>query len=438
MYVYSYFAGWCNGSTSRSEREAAGSNPDPATKTDWPPLFDVAKGGGEVNKKCRCFFKRFAALLAALMLCASLSFPCFASNNASTKKWVVAAESQMTNEQGTLSRYLKLTPYVGGNIYAATFGSSGSPSKSVPSSSDSNTISQFYWVNPYNYPDWWRSSIPLGNYSYVQFDKVRVLSCFLDGVSSSNLSDVSFVPLNTAYSLDFSSDYQVSVDHNQPFSLSSASAFYPVCATFYYTNVGSSSSVGTTAVNASIFSVPLSSSSPSVFNLSLGTQVVPTTVPFVSSSVPLPFSGIYWAPIPAFSNISSDSLVWAVLPRNYVYDSHSFDLRVSAEISFWIDANKLPAGLKVGDEFPADTDAFDNLRDELIKQFPEASENIENGKDTIQGWNDTVTVDTDVASTSISALNALFQNLGGFLFIVSLMVFGAVVLRMLIRKAVDG
>jgi len=372
------------------------------------------------------------------MLCASLCVPCFASNNASSKKWVVAAESQMSNEQGTMSRYLKLTPYVGGSIYAATFGTTGSPSTSVPNTSDSSTTSDFYWVNPYNYPDWWRSSIPLGNYSYVQFDKVRVISYYVDGLSSSNPSYVSFVPLNTAYSLDFSADYRVALDKNQDFSLSAASAFYPISATFYYTRNGSSSSVSTAAVSASIFSVPLSSSSPSVFNLSLGTQVVPTTVPFASSSVPLPFSGIYWGTIPAFANISSDSLVWAVLPRNYVYDPHSFDLRVSAEISFWVDANKLPAGLQVGDEFPADTDAFDKLRDELLDQFPEAADNIENGKATIQGWNDTETVDTDVASTSISALNALFQNLGGFLFIVSLMVFGAVVLRMLIRKAVDG
>lgn len=391
-----------------------------------------------MKKKQRCLVKRFVALVAALIVCLSLCVPCFASNNASSKKWVVAAESQMTNEQGTMSRYLKLTPYVGGNIYAATFGTSGSPSNSLPSSSDSSITSQFYWVNPYNYPDWWRSSIPLGNYSYVEFDKVRVLSYFLDGNPSANPSHVSFVPLNTAYSLDFSSDYQVSVGQKQPFSLSSASAFYPISATFYYTNIGSSSSSGTAAVNASIFSVPLSSSSPSVFNLSLGTQVVPTTVPFASSSVPLPFSGIYWGTIPAFSNISSDSLVWAVLPRNYVYDPHNFDLRLSAEISFWIDANKLPAGLKVGDEFPADTDAFDSLRDDLIKQFPEAGKYIENGKDTIKGWNDTETVDTDAASTSMSVLNALFQNLGGFLFIISLMVFGAVVLRMLIRKAVDG
>ena len=54
------------------------------------------------------------------------------------------------------------------------------------------------------------------------------------------------------------------------------------------------------------------------------------------------------------------------------------------------------------------------------------------------GWNDTETVDTDVAFSAMSALNAMFQNLGSFLFIISLMVFGAVVLRMFIKKAVDG
>ena len=132
------------------------------------------------------------------------------------------------------------------------------------------------------------------------------------------------------------------------------------------------------------------------------------------------------------TNLASDRLVMGVRVNDGSY------CMMTAEFTFWVDANKLPSGLKVGDEFPADTDAFDDLRDSLIDQFPEASDNINNGKDTIQGWNDTETVDTDVASTSISALNAMFQNLGGFLFIISLMVFGAVVLRMLIRKAVDG
>lgn len=131
------------------------------------------------------------------------------------------------------------------------------------------------------------------------------------------------------------------------------------------------------------------------------------------------------------SNLSSDRLVLGCLVSNSVYSS------MSAEISFWVDANKLPAGLQVGDEFPADTDAFDQLRDELLDQFPEASENIENGKSTLTGWNDTETVDTDVASTTLSILDAMFQNLGTFLFTVSLMIFGAVVLRMFIKKAVS-
>ena len=93
--------------------------------------------------------------------------------------------------------------------------------------------------------------------------------------------------------------------------------------------------------------------------------------------------------------------------------------------------------MQVGDEFPADTDAFDQLRDDLIEQFPEASENIENGKSTLAGWNDTQTVGEDVASSSLGVLNGLFQNLGQFLFVVSLMFFGAVVLRMFIKKAVS-
>ena len=66
---------------SPSEGGAAGSNPDPATKTDCPPLFDVAKGGGEVNKKHACLCKRFAALVAALILVFSLSVPAFAASD---------------------------------------------------------------------------------------------------------------------------------------------------------------------------------------------------------------------------------------------------------------------------------------------------------------------------------------------------------------------
>lgn len=59
-----------------------------------------------MKKKQRCFVKRFSALVAALMLCASLSVPAFASNNAQWRKWVVTDSKQFTNESGTMSTYL--------------------------------------------------------------------------------------------------------------------------------------------------------------------------------------------------------------------------------------------------------------------------------------------------------------------------------------------
>lgn len=421
MYFYSYFAGWCNGSTSRSEREAAGSNPDPATKTESTSGFVVVKGGGEVKKKLRCFYKRFAALVAALSLCASLCVPCLAANNAQWRKWVVTGEREMTNENGTMSRYLHLTPFQDGKIYAANILSHISAVSLNYEQNSSNLAAgpASYFISALNYPDWWRSAIPLGAMSYVQVDVKKITadstpfpstptavsSCllyFFDSANSVNLSvDMSSYVGNSVNgyggSLSQSSGSPLFISEGYTVSNSRYSA------SFVTVQPGSSSIIGISNFNNVRFGWPINH---------FGGGISFDTVPLV--------------------NLSSERLVIAAVSSNSKYCS------VNAEISFWVDANKLPAGLKVGDEFPSDSDAFDNLRDELIKQFPEASENIQNGKDTMHGWNDTETVDTDVASTSISVLNALFQNLGGFLFVISLMVFGAVVLRMLIRKAVDG
>lgn len=144
--------------------------------------------------------------------------------------------------------------------------------------------------------------------------------------------------------------------------------------------------------------------------------------------------------VPLSNNLSSDDLVigfMAEAPQNYTHSCRSW-LDCTAVISFWVGADKLPAGLEVGDEFPADTDAFDKLRDDLLDQFPEASDHISNDKASFDSWNDIETVDTDVANTSLDIINGLLQNVGQFAFIVSLLCFGAVVLRVLIRKAVEG
>lgn len=368
-----------------------------------------------MKKKQRCLLKRFAALVAALMLCSALCVPVLASNNASSKKWVVVDEDQRRGENGVLTRYLKVSPYENGALYAATFNTQFLSVVSNPASSGLKTYDT--WATPVNYPDWWRADLPLGRTAYVEFDSVTYLAG--SWPSGSSVSTILFLPVNSQYSFDVTVSKYSSAN-----SITSVAPCYPVrVSTFYNGSSTTRTCAGFTVDCGGSVIGPFSDKSQLVLSASTD-------------------GGFDFFSVDTFANLSSNDLAWIVLPGNLFSISANNPLNgyvsVSAVVSFWIDANKLPSGLQIGDEFPADTDAFDQLRDDLIEQFPEASDNIENGKDTIQGWNDTETVDTDVASTSISALNAMFQNLGGFLFIVSLMVFGAVVLRMLIRKAVDG
>lgn len=375
-----------------------------------------------MNKKQRRLLNRFAALVAALVLCLALCVPCFASNNAQWGKWVVIGEQNMKNEMGTQSRYLHLTPYVNGQVYAtpittrivASTTSSGSPEYN-------NEYAAGTWALPQNYPAWMRSSIPLGGVSYIQVDNVVVKS------APSSVSTLWLYVCDSRYSVHLGAYGQ---GRSYPSDFVQSGTLISSDASFFPLEVYGSKDSGYpgSSSSASALTVPIGASKSYVGNIQYCKQLVP---------MPYGTYTLYFAQYTPH-NLTSDNCILLLrsFPQGTGYQDYL--LSITAEISFWVDANKLPAGLQVGDEFPADTDSFDKLRDDLIKQFPEAAENIENGKTTIQGWNDTETVDTDVASTSISALNALFQNLGGFLFIVSLMVFGAVVLRMLIRKAVDG
>lgn len=375
-----------------------------------------------MKKNQRFFVKRFAALVAALILCVSLCVPAFASNNAQWRKWVIIDERNMTNEQGTESKYYRLTPYQNGSVYAAVIQSAYGRFRLTFSDGDVDTQNMQFYLACYNYPDWWRSAIPLGALSYME-----IRPTFMGYSSSSFASSWTSVSSGTLCVFDSNNRVDVSI-HSSP------------------ENDGGSVSPSATIRNAVtpdayLFSasygagftydasqVPLTVGESSIVAISNLRNVV-VSWPFSSTSSHFSHGSSFTYSY--LTNLSSDRLVlgfYCGLPFSYM----------TAEISFWVDANKLPSGLKVGDEFPADSDAFDQLRDELLDQFPEASENIQNGKDTLTGWNDTETVDTDVASSAMSALNAMFQNLGSFLFIVSLMVFGAVVLRMFIRKAVDG
>lgn len=99
----------------------------------------------------------------------------------------------------------------------------------------------------------------------------------------------------------------------------------------------------------------------------------------------------------------------------------------------------VPVGMlpdvKLGDWI---SDSPEDLQKALTNEFGIDSGTLKNSKDNLNSWNSTSSVDIDLANTSLSAINSLFQNMGQFLAIVSLLIFGAVVLRMLLRKAVDG
>lgn len=118
----------------------------------------------------------------------------------------------------------------------------------------------------------------------------------------------------------------------------------------------------------------------------------------------------------------------------YASDYALSDLRFVATL--WVPAALLPSDTQVGDWISkADVES---LQDQLTKEFDVNSDTLKNSKDNLNSWNSTSSVDSDAASGATGLLNGIFQNLGTFLFSVSLLCFGAVVLRMLIRKAVDG
>lgn len=120
----------------------------------------------------------------------------------------------------------------------------------------------------------------------------------------------------------------------------------------------------------------------------------------------------------------------------YFTSSSSFDLTLSFVAVLWVPKSLLPADVAVGDWISkADVES---LQDQLVKDFDVNSDTLKDSKQSFDSWQNSNTIDTDVADTGLNIINALMQNVGQFAFVVSLLCFGAVVLRVLIRKAVEG
>lgn len=162
---------------------------------------------------------------------------------------------------------------------------------------------------------------------------------------------------------------------------------------------------------------------------------------------------------PTYTPILGNDVFWSgssdwKLPSCHFSDDYSFP---SSEVCFWLSSKShpilgisgivfapslwvpkfmLPSDIEVGDWISHGT--MDKLQDQLVNDFNVNSDTLKNTKQNFDSWQNSNTIDTDVANTSLDIINGLMQNVGQFAFIVSLLCFGAVVLRVLIRKAVEG
>ena len=435
-------AGWCNGSTSCSEREAAGSSPDPATTvvTDFRQEKRFCREGVcELKKKHRCLLKRFAALVAALVISFSLPVSALA---ASGTEAVMPSLDDFYSHHGSWFVWRKLNIYgvdclellcspisVSGSSYTLPYSISYSTNAFDVNYLASDSGKSYSYACAFPYPlrgasGLWSElpSFTVGVDDPTQTAVVRVYSTsaqpsgtfgFLTSSFSSSDRVLSFG--NTAGSSSGSS-----TDTLDSFSFSSPFYSYP-----FATRESTTSSASGYVLQGGDSSFIVSPSTYSQLRyLNLGsTRYLLGTHSFV------PYPSGYTIP-------SSDiGFVFVKQPSSTpVYSASSFNTTGSFSFSLLVPASLL-TDVKLGDWL---SHSPEDLQKALTNEFGIDSGTLKNSKDNLNSWNSTSSVDSDVASGASGLLGGLFQNLGTFLFSVSLLCFGAVVLRMLIRKAVDG
>ena len=392
-----------------------------------------------MKKKLRCLFKRFAALVAALVLVFLLSVPAFAASDTEADmpslndfyshhgSWYVWRSSV---QSGSLYYELLCSPIsVSGNSYSLPY--------SVPYSTnafdvsyiadDSGSSSNYACAFPLplrGASGYWSElpSFPIGMSTNTDTSLVRVYSTadqpsgtfgFL--TSCFNRSDHTLTFGNTEGSSSGSS-----TDTFDSYTFSSPFYSYPFA--FRRTTPNSANSYVLQGGDNGFF-VPLSNYLRARFIHLGSTRYLRGSLTF--------------DPYPAGYSIPSSDIGFVFVQQpssSPVYSASAFDTSGSFAFSLLVPASRLP-DVEFGDWL---SDSPEDLQDAITNQFGVDSGTLQNSKDNLNSWNSASSVDSDIASGASGLLGGLFQNLGTFLFSVSLLCFGAVVLRMLIRKAVDG
>lgn len=407
----------------------------PQPKRILPPLFDVAKGGGEVNK----MHKRFVALLAVLILVFSLSVPSFAASDTEAD---MPSLDDFYSHHGSWFVWRKLNPAgvdclellcspisVSGSSYTLPYSIQYATNAFDVSYLANDSGNSYDYACAFPYPlrgasGLWSElpSFPIGYGFSPQTAVVRVYSTSAQPSGTYGFLTSSFSGSDRVLSFGNTSGSSSgsSTDTLDSFTFSSPFYSYP----FAIRESSNSSASGYVLQGGdSSFCVPPNfHSNLKYINLNSNRYLLGT-----HSFVPYP-SG--------YSIPSSDiGFVFVQKPSSSpVYSASAFDTTASFAFSLLVPASLLP-DVKLGDWI---SDSPEDLQDAITNQFGIDSGTLKDSQDKFNSWNSSSSVDSDVAAGASGLLGALFQNLGTFLFSVSLLCFGAVVLRMFIKKAVDG
>ena len=392
-----------------------------------------------MKKKHACLLKRFAALVAVLVISFSLPVSALAASDTEAD---MPSLDDFYNHHGSWFVWRKLI-YSGIDCVEllcspiAVSGSSYTLPYSISYSTDAFDVSYlandsglaYDYACAFPYPlrgasGLWSElpSFPIGFGFSPQTSVVRVYSTspqssgtygFL--TSSFSRSDRILSFGNTAGSSSGSS-----TDTLDSFTFSSPFYSYPFA--FRESTSSSASGYVLQGGDSSFIVPPNSYSNLNNINLNSNRYLLGTHsfVPYPSGyTIPSSDIGFVFVQKPSFSP---------------VYSASAFDTTASFAFSLLVPASLL-SDVKLGDWL---SDSPEDLQDVITNEFGVDSDTLKNSKDNLNSWNSASSVDSDVASGASGLLGGLFQNLGTFLFSVSLLCFGAVVLRMLIRKAVDG
>lgn len=374
-----------------------------------------------MKKKQRCLFKRFAALVAALVLVFSISSPALAAFN---DNFALPTQSEFDNHphQWYIVEYRGDVYFFPCSFRVGSSGASvgvGAPTSpfAVDFDTSSSAFYTFYYLDAIA-PPWllYRYPVPIGNgYASLGFvPDERALPTILASSAGVRyfVGDSSDLPLGSQGFYDSSS-------HS-----GSVSGFTYRLPAFYRSKVSNTSSWGMI-------------SGPSTYITSDNFSAFHNLTEFYPLSF---YAGDYeyTLPYPCDKIIYSNHLIFASSLVRYNYGEFLISdflpqvivLRMNSSLFRSLYGN----GYTSGSWFPADED----LQNELLHQFNIDSDKLSGFKSSLDSFTTTPSVDSGVTSGASGLLNGVFQNLGTFLFSVTLLCFGAVVLRMFIRKAVEG